>query len=234
MVVATATSGRTRTRSVAVLVAVASAALVLTACFPTQPSAGRGSPVQRVFVMGDSMTFGLFGTTPRVHESLGRLMADRGVQLRIDGFPGETPLDPWPGNAGWAQRMQQQVSAWDPDMIVIQSTLFTNPDGPGRQAAYLASMRRLLDIATSRGAHVYLVSHATPPGAQERRARDVSQALQAQAAAGRGISTIPLDFWMQRCEGGVVSDGWHLTAKGQDCHALAVALAVDQLKGVNG
>jgi hypothetical protein len=51
---------------------------------------------------------------------------------------------------------------------------------------------------------------------------------------GRGVSFIPLDFWLDRCAGGYVADGWHLSGTGQSCHALALTLAVDQLRAVNG
>jgi len=207
---------------------------VLASCLPAQPSAGRPTPVRRVLVLGDSMTYGLYGTSAQIHGPLQRLMADRGVAVTIDGFPGETPIDSWPGNPAWIDRMRWDVAAEDPDMVVIQTVLMPDPDNPARQAAYLAAMGALLDVAGSRGAHVYLVSHPAPPDATDRRARDVAQSLQAQAAAGRGVSTIPLDFWLDRCAGGRVADGWHLSAKGQNCHALALAAAVDQLRGAVG
>lgn len=210
------------------------ALLVLTGCLPAAPAAGRATPVRRVLVMGDSVAFGLYGTTPQVHAPLRRLMADRGVAVTIDGFPGETPLDSWPGNPAWVDRMRWWVAAEDPDVVIIQSTLMLDATNPARQSAYLAATRSLLDVAGSRGAHVYLVSHPAPPGATERRERDIAQSLQAQAAAGRGVAVIPLDWWMARCAGGTVADGWHLSAKGQDCHALALAVAVDQLRGVTG
>lgn len=209
-------------------------ALFASACLPAAPSAGRATPVRRVLVLGDSLTYGLFGTTPRLHGPLSRLLSDRGVGVHLTGFPGETPIDLWPGGMSWGRRMRKEVSAWDPDMIVIQSTLFPDPDSPARRAAYSVAMDDLIAVARSRGAHVYLVSHPAPPTALDRRQRDVAQKLQAAAAEGKGISTIPLDWWMQRCEGGTVSDGWHLSAKGQDCHALAIASAVDQLRSSVG
>lgn len=225
-------SGRVRA---VVSTVVASVALVLlTGCLPVSTASGRDTPVRSVLVMGDSLTFGLYGTTPRVHEPFTRLMADRGVAVRIDGFPGETPIDAWPGNPSWLERMNWWISAVDPDVVIIQSVLMPDPGNPIRQAIYVEVMRQLLDIAASRGAHVYLVSHPSPPGAFERQARDMAQNLQAQAAVGRGVAMIPLDFWLDRCAGGYVADGWHLSAKGQDCHALALTLAIDQLRAVNG
>ncbi len=208
--------------------------VVLSGCLPAQTSAGRATPVRRVLLLGDSITYGLYGTTPQVHGPLGRLMADRGVALTVDGFPGETPIDSWPGNPSWLDRMRWWVAVEDPDMIIIQSVLMPDADHPVRQAIYLEVMRQMLDVAQSRGAHVYLVSHPIPPGAAEQQASEVAQSLQADAVAGRGIATIPLDFWLDRCAGAYVADGWHLSAQGQDCHALAVALSVDQLRAVNG
>jgi hypothetical protein len=223
-----------RRRAVSSTVVAVVALVVLSGCLPVSTASGRDTPVRRVLVMGDSLTFGLYGTTPRVHEPFTRLMADRGVAVSIDGFPGETPIDSWPGNPSWLDRMRWWISAVDPDMVVIQSVLMPDPGNPIRQAIYVDVMRQLLDAAASQGAHVYLVSHPSPPGAFERQSRDTAQALQAQAAAGRGVSYIPLDFWLDRCAGGYVADGWHLSGKGQSCHALALALAVDQLRSVNG
>jgi hypothetical protein len=222
-------------QTTAVLALVAATVLVAGACLPAQPSGGRGTPVKRVLVMGDSLVHGLFGTTPKVTGPLTSALADRGVQVRFDGFPGETPIDTWPTNStGWIQRMQAQISSFDPDMVVIQSMLFPDPGNPSRQALYQAAVGTLLDIAQSRGAHVYLVNHHSPPGAFERLSRDVAQSIQARVAAGRGISTIPLDWWLANCAAPYVPDGWHLSAQGQNCHTLAVVSAVDQLRGVNG
>lgn len=209
-------------------------ALFTAACMPAAPSAGRATPVRKVLVLGDSVTFGLFGTTPRLHDPLGRLLADRGVAVHLTGFPGETPTDTWPGHLSWGLRMRHEVSTWNPDVIVIQSTLFPDADSPARRAAYSSAMADLIAVARSRDAHVYLVSHPAPPKAPERHERDVAQQLQATAAAGKGISTIPLDWWMAHCAGGTVGDGWHLSAKGQDCHALAITSAVDQLRSEVG
>lgn len=209
-------------------------AVFAAACQPAAPSAGRATPVRKVLVLGDSVSFGLFGTTPRLHEPLTRLLADRGVDVHLTGFPGETPIDTWPGHLSWGLRMRHEVTTWNPDMIVIQSTLFPGADAPARRSAYSSAMDDLIAVARSRGAHVYLVSHPAPLTGPERHERDVAQQLQATAAAGKGISTIPLDWWMARCAGGTVSDGWHLSAKGQNCHALAIAAAVDQLRAKVG
>lgn len=208
--------------------------LLSAACLPAQPSIGRAGPLRKVLVLGDSFTYGLFGTTPQLHGSLGHLLGDRGLSLHVTGFPGESPVDTWPGHLPWSLRMQHEVETWNPDMVVIQSTLFPDADSPARRAAYSRAIEELITIARSRDAHVYLVSHPGAPTAKERHERDVAQNLQARAAAGRGISTIPLDWWMQRCEGGTVRDGWHLSAKGQNCHALAITFAADQLRGAIG
>ncbi|MCP4435841.1 MAG: hypothetical protein GY812_10175 [Actinomycetia bacterium] len=226
---------RSRARTLAWLGALLGLMMLTAACLPAQPSAGRGTPVKRVLIIGDSIAHGLFGTTPKVHSRLTAALADRGVALRIDGYPGENPIDTWPSNStGWLDRMRAQIAAFDPDMVIVQSMLFPDPDNPARRELYLGGTRALLDIAGSRGAHVYLVNHPIPPGAQEAHARAVAQSLQAQAAAGRGISTIPLDYWLGSCDRPYVSDGWHLSANGQACHTLAMVAAVDQLRGQNG
>lgn len=210
-------------------------ALFASACLPAAPSAGRATPVRRVLVLGDSLTYGLFGTTPRLHGPLSRLLSDRGIGVHLTGFPGENPIDTYPGHFPWALRMQHEISTWNPDMVVIQSTLFAGPWSQERKDAYLDATRELITLAKSRGAHVYLVSHHRSPKPSDANARDLAQQLQAEAAAEiGGVETIPLDWWMARCAGGTVGDGWHLSAKGQDCHALAIASAVDQLRSSVG
>ena len=206
------------------------AALVLVGCLPSAPATGRSTPVRRVLVLGDSMSWGLFGLSPRLHEPLGRAMSGRRIEVAISGAPGDTPLDPWPGSPTWVDRLRHDVATFDPDVVVLQSTLLAGAEDPARQAAYRATFAELFDIAQSRGAHVYTVAHPTPPGGGELAVRDVVQRLQAEAATGRGISTIPLDWWLARCRGGTITDGWHLSDAGQGCHALAITLAVDQLR----
>jgi hypothetical protein len=220
---------RAPARSALALLAVP-ALLLLVACQPAQPSSGRGTPVRQVLLLGDSLSFGLFGTTPQVHQPLRQRMAARGVSVVVDGFPGENPVDRWPGNPSWEERMQAWIAGQNPDMVVIQTTLFPDAHVPLRQFAYGAAFRRLVDIAQSRGAHVYVVSHPAPPPGAERRNWEIAQRIQADAVAGRGISTIPLDRWLANCRGGFVADGWHLSGEGQRCHADAVTAAVDQLR----
>ncbi len=220
-------------RSGAAALAVALVA-VAAGCRPAEPATGRAGRVRVVLVLGDSVTYGLFGTTPRLHERLARRLADQHVRLVVDGFPGETPIDTWPGNPSWADRLRGDIERENPDMVVIQSMLFPSATDPARQDAYRAAIRGLYDIAQSRGAHVYVVSHPEPPVASERDELRVAQRLQAEEASGRGISTIPLDWWLNRCKGAYVTDGWHLSAKGQECHASAVAVAVAQLRAAVG
>ena len=52
-------------------------ALFASACLPSTPSSGRATPVRRVLLLGDSVTYGLFSTSPRVHEPLSAMLADR-------------------------------------------------------------------------------------------------------------------------------------------------------------
>lgn len=209
-------------------------ALFASACLPSTPSSGRATPVRRVLLLGDSVTYGLFSTSPRVHEPLSAMLADRGVGLHVTGFPAENPIFTWPGHLSWSLRMRHEIETWNPDMVVIQTMLFTDADRPERVAAYRSAIAELMDLAKARGAHVYIVSHHGVPGTSWARERDVAQSLQASAASSRGISTIPLDWWMQRCEGGVIGDGVHLTEAGQRCHALAITFAVDQLRDTVG
>lgn len=219
-------------RRVVAMVLLSCVALFAAACLPAAPAPGRAGPLKRVLVLGDSITYGLFGTTPQLHDPLDRMLTDRGVSLHITGFAGENPIDTYPDHFSWTLRMQHEISTWNPDMVVIQSTLFAGPWSDERMQAYRVAMSQLLMMAKSRGAHVYLVSHHRAPNANDANARDLAQQLQAEVAEEvGGVETIPLDWWMARCAGGTVADGWHLSAKGQNCHALAVVTAVDQLRG---
>lgn len=209
-------------------------AFLSAACLPPVPTPGRAGQVKRVLILGDSVTFGLFGTSPQVQTPLRVMLADRGVDLHVQGFPAENPLFVWPGHFGWSLRMQHEVSTWDPDMIIVQSMLFPDSDDAARRTAYSNAIAEIFDIARSRGAHVYTVSHHVPPGTEWSRGREVAESLQAEAAASRQIQRIPLDWWMARCPDGVIGDGVHLTEKGQRCNALAIITAVDQLRSAVG
>lgn len=224
----------TRRRVLSVIVALAAVALVAACEPPPRPSVGRGTPVKRVLLIGDSITHGLFGTTPRVHEELNRRLAERGIHLSIGGFAGENPVDPWFSNPRWIDVMNQKVAAENPDMIIIQTMLFPDAGLPERQAAYRVAIRDLIASARSRGAHVYLVKHPTPLYAKEQLELAVAERLQGEAGAGKGISWIPLDKWIGACKDPYSRDGWHLSGNGQRCHADAVTAAVDQLRAVNG
>ncbi|MFV0317879.1 MAG: SGNH/GDSL hydrolase family protein [Microthrixaceae bacterium] len=221
-------------RAVGALVAVCLLAVLATSCLPVAPSLGRGTPVRRVLLLGDSVAYGLFGTSPRVHEPLTAMLADRGIETHVTGYPAENPIFNWPMNLPWLLRMQHEIETWDPDMVIIQTTLFVEADEPGKVEEYRKAIAELMDLAQSRGAHVYIVKHHGVPGTPEAHQRDVAEVLQNQAAAPRGIFTIPLDWWMDRCAGGLMGDGVHLTEAGQRCNALAMTYAVDQLRGAVG
>lgn len=227
--------GGTKRRVVHVAAALLAVAL-LAACEPPRPSVGRGTPVRRVFLLGDSITHGLYGTTPRIHGLLDQRLRQRGIQLSIGGFPGENPLWVWPGHPSWLEVLRERVRNFDPDMIIIQSTLFPEVGDPAKHDLYLRTVRQMLDVAQSRGAHVYFVHHRPPPAShpKERIALAVIEQLQGQAGAGRGVSWIPLETWLANCSNPVSADGWHLSHNGQVCHASAITVAVDQLRRQNG
>jgi lysophospholipase L1-like esterase len=224
---------RGRARTTLVIAVALVAAVVLTACQPERPSEGRGTPVRRVLIVGDSMTWGLFGTTPRLHERISKVLGDRGIQTRVIGSAGGTLLDPWPGEPRWVDLLRPQIDGWNPDVVIVQSTLFPGGADPARQQAYVAAARELFAVAGSRGAHVYTVGHNDPPAPVQRNERDVAQYIQA-VVAGPGVSRIPVDWWLARCDRPYAADGWHLSASGQDCHSLAITVAIDQLRGVTG
>lgn len=222
-----------RGRAAALVALVAVAALVLGACQPEKPSEGRGTPVRRVLVIGDSMSYGLFGTTPMVHGPLHARLSKRGIDIRVVGAAGSTLVEPWPGRQSYLELLRSNLMPYDPDMIVIQSTLFPGGSNPARHDAYIAATQQLVALARSRGAHVYLVDHNDPRDPTTQREKDVAQYIQS-VVAGPGVSHIPLKWWIANCAGGTIADGWHLSGKGQECHADAITAAVDQLRGRNG
>lgn len=215
------------------LLVVAVAALT-TACLPAAPAAGRPGPVRKVALIGDSLTFGLFGTTPAVTEALRSKLAVSGVSLSVDGGPGDTLATPWPGRPTWAELLQARIDRDDPDVIIVQSMLFPGSDNPANHDPYYRAALRLLDIAQSRGAHVYFVQHHRPNDAVEFNAAVVAETIQSHAAEGRGVGFIPLNWWLDHCQRPFASDGWHLSAAGSQCWANAANAAVNQLRNEIG
>ena len=208
---------------------------VLVGCLPAAPATGRPGPVRKVAVLGDSLTYGLFGTSPSVEQPLRTRLAASRISLTIDGGPGDTIPMSWPGRPSWADQLQARIDRDDPDVVIIQSVLFVDAQVPANQAAYRAAAARLLDIAQSRGAHVYFVRHHRPTDETERRAAEIAESIQAEVAAGRGVEFVPLDWWLARCSGGAyLKDGWHLSANGVRCWADAANAAVNQLRNAIG
>lgn len=224
---------RRRRTTTTILVLVVLGALLLGACQPERPSDGRGTPVRRVLVVGDSITFGIFGTTPTIRPALLERMGARGIATRIVGFPGNNLLEPWEGQPSYADEVRYHVASFDPDMVVIQSIAFPQGADPARQQAYVRAATEVIRLARARGAHVYIVSHHDPRDPVIRQQKQIAEFIQG-AVAGPGVSKIPLDWWMSNCRQPTGSDGWHLSASGQECHAAAVTAAVDQLRGRNG
>jgi hypothetical protein len=157
-----------------------------------------------------------------------------GIEVSFDGYPGETVIHPWPGQPPWTEILRTRIDSFDPDVVIIQSVLFPYSEEPGAHELYLSQMTALFDIAQSRGAHVYIVSHQTPTNATEAAAKQVAQELQARAAQGRGIGVIPLDWWIAHCRKPFVADGWHFSANGVACWADAANAAVNQLRNEIG
>ncbi|NLA35025.1 MAG: SGNH/GDSL hydrolase family protein [Actinobacteria bacterium] len=215
--------------------AVALALIALTACLPNEPAAGRTTPVRRVLVLGDSLAYGLFFATPSATPALSQRLAQNNISLRLIGGPGGTVVEPWPGTAPWLEQLSGAVASFDPDVVIIQSTLFPDWSNPERQAAYRTAITAAYDIAQSRGAHTYIVAHHRGNDADARSAADTAERLQAEAAAGRGISTIPLTWWLDRCgRHPYIYDGQHLNAAGVGCYADALNAAVNQLRNSVG
>ncbi|HBX76132.1 MAG TPA: hypothetical protein DEG43_00660 [Acidimicrobiaceae bacterium] len=200
----------------------------ITACLPPAPSAGRGERVRSVVVLGDSITWGFFGVTPGIQDPLSSRLAKRGISLRLLGFPGDSIAAPWPGRTDWPTQLQRSVSEDNPDVVIIQSLLFPESADQAARADYLAKAQELIRIAQSRGAHVYLVRHQRGFGGQAEES-NIAEALQQQAAEGKGVATIPADWWLDRCEDPYIPDGFHLTERGSECFSNAVNAAVNQL-----
>ena len=208
--------------------------LLATGCLPSGAATGRETPVRKVALLGDSLTWGLFGTTPTVDSPLRSRLAASGISLTIDGAPGDTLDIPWPGRPRWADLLQARINQDDPDVVIIQSILFPGANDPANYAAYRAAASKLIEIAQSRGAHVYFVAHHRPTDETEYRAADIAEKLQAEAAAGHGVPTIPLNWWLDHCRAPFSTDGWHLSAEGEVCWANAANAAVNQLRNKVG
>ena len=209
-------------------------ALVGVGCLPSAPAPGRPGPVRKVALIGDSLTFGLFGTTPRVESNLASKLAASGIRLTVDGGPGDTLEKPWPGRPRWEELLRARINTDDPDVVIIQSVLFPGGADPANHDSYFRAAIRLIDIARSRGAHVYLVRHHRPTNGTEFNAAEIAERLQAQAAEGRGVEFVPLNWWLDRCKGPFSADGWHLAAPGVECWANAANAAVNQLRNEIG
>ena len=203
--------------------------LAVTGCLPA-PTTGRPGPVRRVAVLGDSISWGLFSTTPWVRDELASRLRKRRVDLTLIGGPAETPLLSWPGWAPWIDELRNTVATVDPDIVIVQSMLFPGADDPANQELYRTAVRELLSVAQSRGAHVFVVMHAAPPSPTEARETFIAQSIQADEATGLGIGVIDLGAALRRCRRPFVTDGWHISAAGQRCHADAVVAAVDGLR----
>lgn len=214
----------------------ASLVLVASACLPAVPSVGRGTPVRKVALIGDSISWGLFGTSPWVRDELAWRLGLRGIGLSLDGGPAETPAEPFLTTVAWVDRLAARVADEDPDVVIIQAMLFPSSGDPARQDQYRAAFTGLVDVAASRGAHVYLVINRQPPAAraEERINLAVAQQIQLEVIAGRGIATIPIDRELAGCAKPTLKDGWHLSAAGQRCYADGLTAAVDQLREITG
>lgn len=222
-----------RRRAVGAVAVVLLSALLLSACQPARPSAGRSTPVRRVLIVGDSISWGIFGSTPRVNELLVPMMSARNISTWFLGFAGDNILEPWPGQPRWIDIVSERISSWNPDVVVVQSSAFPGGRDAHKQELYLAAARELFRVAGSRGAHVYRVEHSMPPDPNLRAEHQIAEFLQ-EVAAGDRISAIPLRWWLEHCDRPFVSDAWHLSGSGQKCHADAVTAAVDQLRAVVG
>jgi len=222
-----------RYRSRLVAPVLLAAGLLVSGCLPAAPSPGRAAPVRRVLVVGDSITWGFFGVTPGVNDTLAAKLRRNGIGLTTLGFPGDSIAAPWPGRPRWAELLPPAIDSVDPDVVVIQSLLFPGWADPAVHEAYLANARELITIARSRGAHVYLVRHQRGAGAQAAETA-TAEALQAQAAAGLGVEVIPTNWWLDRCEDPYIPDGFHLTASGIECYANSINAAVNQLRNQVG
>lgn len=213
-----------------VVAMLAATSLLLTACLPDAPATGRNTPVRRVLLLGDSLAHGLFFATPSAKSALETRFARNRIDFRLIGGPGSTPAFTWPGTSPWLDQLRFVVRVWDPDVVIIQSTLFPGYD-PSQRAPYKRAVATAFDIAQSKGAHTYVVAHHRGRKADERAAADLAERLQAEVARGRGIATIPLNWWIEHCpKRPVIDDGLHLTAAGVECYADAMNAAVNQLR----
>jgi len=222
-------SHRWRFRRNVTVLSVLLVAVVGAACQPPPPS-GRNTPVRRVVLVGDSVSWGLFLSTPAVRSDLEPQLRRRGIRFTLIGGPGETPLMPWPGRAPWSDDLARVVAAENPDVVIIQTMLFPNAADPGLHEQYRAAVRRLYDIAQSRGARVFRATHPVAVNPAVAQETFIAQTIQADEAANRGIGVIGINTALERCAQPFIPDGFHLSASGQKCHAGALMAAINLLR----
>lgn len=223
------TSTRTRRIVRRLTATVAIGLVVLSACQPAPPS-GRSTPTRRVLLLGDSITWGLFGTTPGVQPELVPQLQRRRIRLTVIGGPASTPITPWLNATPWEQDLFRVVATENPDIVIIQTMLLPNAEDPAVQVQYREAVRRLYDIAQSRGARTFRVIHTASPDPASAATTAIAQAIQEDEGANRGIGVIPLNTALERCVDPFVSDGFHVSGSGQRCHAAAVVAAIDSVR----
>ncbi len=199
---------------------VAATALVLiTGC---QPPPVRTIDYRRVLILADSLFWGsgfIAGNT-QLQPILEPMLSGAGVELRMLGGSAETPLE-----KDWTGRLRSVVTDWNPDLVILASTIPVAVNDNQRLLA--VEWAKLAFTAASRGADVWrIVPPALVPGTSYdavyspdlpalRSLQDIG------AKYGAPNRPVVLDFQptIDACPGGRVADGLHFNDTGQRCLA---------------
>ena len=129
---------------------------------PTGTGGGATEGVERVLLVGDSVT-------GQAYASFERIFADAGITTGYAGGPGTGPLKP---QNAWYEQVQEWIGTFDPDVVVIEACcdyatapeqIYVDAAGnqvlPNTDAAFAAwdlEMRRVVEAAGADGARVFV------------------------------------------------------------------------------
>ncbi len=247
-----------------VAVVVAATAPVAVASVPVTPPSSRapvGGPKIRVLVVGDStaLTLGIGLSSPPLAKAYHFTESDQGqlgcgvtigtlheIQGQIAPSAADCLPDPPPGRVQWPEEWQGWIDSFQPNLVVLlagrwevvnrtYNGRWTNILDPAYAAYVKSQLQRAVDVATSRGAHMVIMTAPCydegeqpdgQPWPEDSKARlDVYNSLVHQVAAANPTTVSVYDLDALVCPGGHyaefldgvqvrTSDGIHFTWPG--------------------
>jgi len=202
--------------------AVGLAAVLLVLVTGCQPPPVRTIDYRRVVILSDSLFwgFGLIPGNPQLQPILQPMLTGAGVELRMLGGSAATPLE-----QNWTAQLRAVVANWNPDLIILASTIPVAVNDNRRLLA--VEWAKLGFTAASRGADVWRISPpALVPGtlydaqySQDLPGLRSLQDLGVKYGAPNRPVVLDLQPTIDACPGGRTSDGLHFNETGQRCLA---------------